>query len=333
MFDMRRRDFVALLGGAAASLPLAARAQQGEGMRRIGVLMASAADDSENQARMAAFLQGLAQLGWTDGRNVRIDIRWATTNADDLRRDAAELAAPAPDVLVAASGTATVAPLLQATRTVPIVFVVVVDPVGAGFVASLARPGGNATGFTMFEYGLSGKWLELLKQIAPSTTRAAVLRDPAVASGIGQFAAVQAVAPSLGVELSPVDARDAPEIERAVTAFARSGNAGLIVTPSPVANRHRDLIVMLAAQHRLPAVYAWRYYVTAGGLISYGPDSIDQYRRAAGYVDRILKGEKPADLPVQAPTKYELVINLKTAKALDLAVPSALLARADEVIE
>jgi putative tryptophan/tyrosine transport system substrate-binding protein len=333
MFDMRRRDFVALLGGAAASLPLAARAQQGEGMRRIGVLMASAADDSENQARMAAFLQGLAQLGWTDGRNVRIDIRWATTNADDLRRHAAELAAPAPDVLVAASGTATVAPLLQATRTVPIVFVVVVDPVGAGFVASLARPGGNATGFTMFEYGLSGKWLELLKQIAPSTTRAAVLRDPAVASGIGQFAAVQAVAPSLGVELSPVDARDAPEIERAVTAFARSGNAGLIVTPSPVANRHRDLIVMLAAQHRLPAVYAWRYYVTAGGLISYGPDSIDQYRRAAGYVDRILKGEKPADLPVQAPTKYELVINLKTAKALDLAVPSALLARADEVIE
>jgi putative ABC transport system substrate-binding protein len=333
MFDMRRRDFVALLGGAAASLPLAARAQQGEGMRRIGVLMASAADDSENQARMAAFLQGLAQLGWTDGRNVRIDIRWATTNADDLRRHAAELAAPAPDVLVAASGTATVAPLLQATRTVPIVFVVVVDPVGAGFVASLARPGGNATGFTMFEYGLSGKWLELLKQIAPSTTRAAVLRDPAVASGIGQFAAVQAVAPSLGVELSPVDARDAPEIERAVTAFARSGNAGLIVTPSPVANRHRDLIVTLAAQHRLPAVYAWRYYVTAGGLISYGPDSIDQYRRAAGYVDRILKGEKPADLPVQAPTKYELVINLKTAKALDLAVPSALLARADEVIE
>jgi putative tryptophan/tyrosine transport system substrate-binding protein len=333
MFDMRRRDFVALLGGAAASLPLVARAQQGEGMRRIGVLMASAADDSENQARMAAFLQGLAQLGWTDGRNVRIDIRWATTNADDLRRHAAELAALAPDVLVAASGTATVAPLLQATRTVPIVFVVVVDPVGAGFVASLARPGGNATGFTMFEYGLSGKWLELLKQIAPSTTRAAVLRDPAVASGIGQFAAVQAVAPSLGVELSPVDARDAPEIERAVTAFARSGNAGLIVTPSPVANRHRDLIVTLAAQHRLPAVYAWRYYVTAGGLISYGPDSIDQYRRAAGYVDRILKGEKPADLPVQAPTKYELVINLKTAKALDLAVPSALLARADEVIE
>jgi ABC-type uncharacterized transport system substrate-binding protein len=329
---MKRREFITLLGGAAA-WPLAAGAQQAERMRRIGVLVASAADDSEFQARMAAFLQGLAQLGWSDGRNVQIDIRWATTSADDLRRHAAELAALAPDVLVAASGTATVAPLLQATRTVPIVFVVVVDPVGAGFVASLGRPGGNATGFTMFEYGLSGKWLELLKQIAPSMTRAAVLRDPAVASGIGQFAAVQAVAPSLGVELSPVDARDASEIERAVTAFARSGNGGLIVTPSAVANRHRDLIVTLAARHRLPAVYAWRYYVIAGGLISYGPDSIDQYRRAAGYVDRILKGEKPADLPVQAPTKYELVINLKTARALGLEVPPMLLARADEVIE
>jgi len=329
---MRRREFIALLGGAAA-WPLAARAQQLGGMRRIGVLMASAADDSENQARMAAFLQGLAQLGWTDGRNVRIDTRWATTNADDLRRHAAELAALAPDVLVAATGTATVAPLLQATRTLPIVFVVVVDPVGAGFVANLARPGGNATGFTMFEYGLSGKWLELLKQIVPSITRAAVLRDPAVASGIGQFAAVQAVAPSLGVELIPVDARDAPEIERAVAAFARSGNGGLIVTASPVANRHRDLIATLAAQHRLPAVYSGRQYVAAGGLISYGPDLIDQYRRAAGYVDRVLKGEKPADLPVQAPTKYELVINLKTAKALGLEIPSSVLARADEVIE
>jgi ABC-type uncharacterized transport system substrate-binding protein len=330
---MRRRDFITLLGGAAASWPLAARAQQGERVRRIGVLVASAANDSENQARMAAFLQGLVQLGWSDGRNVRIDIRWATTNADDLRRHAAELAALAPDVLVAASGTSTVAPLLQATRTIPIVFVVVVDPVGAGFVASLARPGGNATGFTTFEYGLSGKWLELLKQIAPGITRAAVLRDPAIASGIGQFAAVQAMAPSLGVELSPVDARDAPEIERAVTAFARSGNGGLVVTPSPVASRHRDLIITLAARYRLPAVYAWRYYVTDGGLISYGSDSIDQFRRAAGYVDRILKGEKPADLPVQAPTKYELVINLKTAKALGLDVPPTLLARADEVIE
>jgi len=332
-FLRRRRDFITLLGGAAVAWPLAARAQQPGGMRRIGVLVASAADDSENQARMAAFLQGLVQLGWSDGRNVRIDIRWATTNADDLRRHAAELAALAPDVLVAASGTSTVAPLLQATRTIPIVFVVVVDPVGAGFVASLARPGGNATGFTTFEYGLSGKWLELLKQIAPGITRAAVLRDPEIASGIGQFAAVQAMAPSLGVELSPVDARDAPEIERAVTAFARSGNGGLVVTPSPVANRHRDLIITLAARYRLPAVYAWRYHVTDGGLISYGSDSIDQFRRAAGYVDRILKGEKPADLPVQAPTKYELVINLKTAKALGLEVPPTLLARADEVIE
>jgi putative ABC transport system substrate-binding protein len=329
---MKRREFISLLGGAA-TWPLMARAQQSERMRHIGVLMASAADDSESQARMAAFLQGLAQLGWTDGRNVRIDTRWATTNADDLRRHAAELAALAPDVLVAATGTATVAPLLQATRTLPIVFVVVVDPVGAGFVANLARPGGNATGFTMFEYGLSGKWLELLKQIVPSITRAAVLPDPAVASGIGQFAAVQAVAPSLGVELTPVDARDAPEIERAVAALARSGNGGLIVTASPVANRHRDLIATLAAQHRLPAVYSGRQYVAAGGLISYGPDLIDQYRRAAGYVDRVLKGEKPADLPVQAPTKYELVINLKTAKALGLDVPATLLARADEVIE
>ena len=303
------------------------------GCGAIGVLVASAADDSQFQTWVGAFLQALAQLGWIDGRNVRIDIRWATADADDLRRHAAELVALAPDVLVAATGTATAAPLLQATRTVPIVFVQVIDPVGAGFVASLAQPGGNATGFTSFEYGLSGKWLELLKQIAPSMTRAAVLRDPAVASGIGQFAAIQAVAPSLGVELSPVDARDAPEIERAVTAFARSGNGGLIVTPSPVAARHRDLIATLAARHRLPAVYGARHYVAAGGLISYGPDLIDQYRRAAGYVDRILKGEKPADLPVQAPTKYELVINLKTAKALGLDVPPALLARADEVIE
>jgi putative ABC transport system substrate-binding protein len=330
---VRRREFITLLGGAAAAWPLAARTQQPDRMRRIGVLMASAADDSENQARMAAFLQDLAQLGWIDGRNVRIDTRWATTNADDLRRHAAELAALAPDVILAASGTSTVAPLLQATRTVPIVFVVVIDPVGAGFVASLARPGGNATGFLMFEYGLSGKWLELLKQVAPGVTRAAVLRDAAIASGIGQFAAVQAVAPSLGVELSPVDARDAPEIERAVTTFARSGNGGLIVTASPVATRHRDLIVTLAARHRLPAVYATRHFVTDGGLISYGPDMIEQYRRAAGYVDRILRGEKPADLPVQAPTRYELVINLKTAKALGLDLPAMLLARADEVID
>ena len=329
---MRRREFMTLLGGAAA-WPLAVRAQQPERMRRIGVLMASAADDPVSQARIAAFLQGLSRLGWTDDRNVRIDIRWATTNADDLRRHAAELAALAPEVLVAGTGTATVAPLLQATRTLPIVFVIVIDPVGAGFVTSLDRPGGNATGFLMFEYGLSGKWLELLKQIAPGVTRAAVVRDPGVASGIGQFAAVQAVAPSLGVDLTPIDARNASEIERAVTAFARSGNGGLIVTASPVALRHRDLIVTLAARQRLPGVYTSGPYVAAGGLISYGPDLLDQYRRAAGYVDRLLKGEKPADLPVQAPTKYELIINLKTAAALGLSVPPSLLARADEVIE
>ena len=271
-------------------------------------------------------------MGWTDGRNVRIDTRWATTNANDIRRHAAELAALAPDVILSATGTATVAPLLQATRTVPIVFTIVIDPVGAGFVASLARPGGNATGFVMFEYGLSGKWLELLKQIAPGVTRVAVLRDPAIASGIGQFAAVQAAAPSLGVEVSPVDVRDAPEIERAVTAFARPGNGGLIVTASGPASLHRNLIVTLAARHKLPAVYG-STLVTAGGLISYSTDLIDQFRRAAGYVDRILKGEKPADLPVQAPTKYELVINLKTAKALGIDVPPMLLARADKVIE
>jgi putative tryptophan/tyrosine transport system substrate-binding protein len=329
---IKRREFIGLLGGAAV-WPIGARAQQSERVRRVGVLVASAADDSQFQTWVGAFLQALAQLGWIDGRNVQVDIRWATANADDLRRHAAELAALAPDVLVAATGTATAAPLLQATRTVPNVFVQVIDPVGAGFVASLAQPGGNATGFTSFEYGLSGKWLELLKQIAPSMTRAAVLRDPAVASGIGQFAAIQAVAPSLGVELSPVDARDAPEIERAVTAFARSGNCGLIVTPSPVAARHRDLIATLAARHRLPAVYGARHYAAAGGLISYGPDLIDQYRRAAGCVDRILKGEKPSELPVQAPTKYDLVINLKTAKTLGLDVPAPLLARADEVIE
>jgi putative ABC transport system substrate-binding protein len=302
-------------------------------MRLIGVLMGSAADDPELQTRIAAFAQGLAQLGWADGRNVRIDTRWATTNADDIRRHAAELAALAPDVILAATGTATVAPLLQATRTVPIVFVVVIDPVGAGFVASLARPGGNATGFLMFEYGLSAKWLELLKQIAPGVTRVAVLRDPAIASGIGQFGAIQSAAPSLGLEASPVNVRDVGEIERDIAAFTRSSNGGVIVTASALATRHRDLIITLAARHRLPAIYASRYFVTDGGLISYGPDLLDQYRRAAGYVDRILKGEKPADLPVQAPTKYEFVINLKTAKALGLEVPPNLLARADEVIE
>jgi putative ABC transport system substrate-binding protein len=325
---MKRREFITLLGDAVA-WPVAARAQQGEPLRRIGILMYVAADDTE--ARLAAFTQVLKQLGWSEGRNLRIDTRWAT--AVDIHRHAAELAALAPDVLVAGIGTPTVAPLLQATRTVPIVFVTVIDPVGAGFVASLAKPGGNATGFTIYEYSMSGKWLELLKEIAPNVTRVAVLRDPAVASGTGQFGAVQIVAPSLGVELSPVDIRDAGEIERAIAAFASGLNGGLIVTGSAAAIVHRELIATLAARHRLPAVYPGRYSVTAGGLISYGPDLIDQFRRAAGYVDRILKGEKPADLPVQAPTKYELVINLKTAKALGLDVPTTVLARADEVIE
>jgi putative ABC transport system substrate-binding protein len=302
-------------------------------VRRIGALAGGvAADDSDAQANFAAFLQVLQQLGWTDGRNMRIDYRWGLGNVDNIRKYAAELAALAPDVILA-SGTSPMAPLLQATRTVPIVFVNVADPVGAGFVDSLARPGGNATGFIQFEYSLSGKWLELLKQITPGVTRAAVLRDPAITAGIGQFAVIQAVAPSVGVEVSPVNVRDAGEIERAVTVFARSPNGGLIVTSSALSVVHRDLIVTLAARHKLPAVYPRRYYVTGGGLISYGFDIVDQYRRAAGYVDRILKGEKPADLPVQAPTRYELVINLKTAKALGLDVPATLLARADEVIE
>jgi ABC-type uncharacterized transport system substrate-binding protein len=328
--QLKRRTFITLLGGVAA-WPLAAGAQQGERVRRVGVLMYLAADDPEGQARLAAFAQALKQLGWSDGRNLRIDTRWAT--ADDIRRHAAELAALAPDVLVAATGTATVAPLLQATRTVPIVFVSVIDPVAAGFVDSLARPGGNATGFTLFEYGMSGKWLELLKEIAPRVTRAAVLRDPAVASGIGQVAAIQAVAPSLGMELRPVDVRDAGEIERAVTAFARVPNGGLIATASALTMGHSDMIISLANRHRLPAVYWNRRFIPGGGLISYGPDTIDPFRRAAGYVDRILKGDKPGDLPVQAPTKYELVINLKTAKALGIDMPPTLLARADEAIE
>jgi len=331
---MKRRDFITLLGGAAVSWPLAARAQQTERVRRVGVLVAAAADDPEYRARVAALLQSLQQLGWVDGGNVRIDTRWATTDAGDIRRHADELAALVPDVLVAATGTITVAALLKATRTVPIVFVVVIDPVGAGFVGSLARPGGNVSGFLAFEYSLSAKWLELLKEIVPSVTRVAVLRDPDIASGIGQFGAAQAAAPSLGMELTPVDVRDAPEIERAVTAFARSGNnGGLIVTPSALTTRYRDLIVTLASRHKLPAVYANRYFVSGGGLIFYGPDFLDQYRRAAGYVDRILKGERAADLPVQAPTKYELVVNLKTAKALGLEMPASVLARADEVIE
>jgi putative ABC transport system substrate-binding protein len=329
---MRRRDFITLLGGAAAAWPLAARAQQPERMRRIGVLMALAADDPEGQARLVAFAQGLQESGWTDGRNVRIDTRWAAGDADRFRRYAAELIALAPDVILASGGTGAGA-LLQASRTVPIVLTQTNDPVGAGYVDSLARPGGNATGFTNMEYGTSGKYLELLKEIAPSMARAAVLRDPTVPQGIGQFGAIQAVAPSFGVELRPIDVRDATEIERGVTAFAHSSNGGLIVTGSALAVVHRDLIITLAARHKLPAIYWDRFFVSGGGLISYGPDSIDPHRRAAGYVDRILKGAKPADLPVQAPTKYELAINLKTAGALGLTVPPMLLARTDAVIE
>jgi putative tryptophan/tyrosine transport system substrate-binding protein len=328
---MKRREFITLLGGAAA-WPLGARAQQGDRMRRVGVLMGLTADNADGQARLAAFLQSLQQLGWTDGRNMRIDTRWGSGDAERQRRDAAELVALAPDVILG-NGSAAVGPLLQATRTVPIVFTAITDPVGAGFVDSLARPGGNATGFTSFEYGNSGKWLELLKEIAPRVTRVAVLRDSAIAAGIGQFGAIQSAAPSLGMEVSPLNVRDAREMERAFAAFARSSNDGLIVTSSTLAFVHHELIITLAARHKLPAVYNNRFFVTGGGLISYGPDRIDQFRRAAGYVDHILKGEKPADLPVQAPTKYETILNLKTAKALGLTVPDTLLVRADEVIE
>jgi putative tryptophan/tyrosine transport system substrate-binding protein len=329
---MKRREFITLFGGAAATWPLAARAQQSEQKRRVGVLMGLAADDTEAQDRIAAFEQGLQQLGWIDGSNLQIDYRRGAGGTDLTRRYADELVALAPDVILASGGTVMGA-LLQATRTVPIVFTQTPDPVAAGFVASLARPGGNATGFTTSEYGVSGKWLELLKEIAPGVNRVAVLRDPTIPAGVGQFASIQSVAPSFGVELSPVNVRDASEIERDVTAFARGSNRGLIVTSSGLAAFHRQLIIALAARHRLPAIYSYRYFATSGGLISYGPDPIDQFHRAAGYVDRILKGEKPADLPVQAPTKYELAINLKTAKALGLTVPPTLLARADEVIE
>jgi len=330
---MRRRNFITLLGGTAAAWPLAARAQQRNQMRRIGVLLTPAADDLEYHGRIAAFQQALQQLGWTDARNVRIDIRWGLgSDTEVIRKNVAELVALTPDVILAI-GSPIVGALQQATRTMPIVFVAVVDPVSAGFVASLARPAGNATGFTWFEYGISAKWLELLKQIDPRVTRAAVLRDPANPAGIGLSAAMQGVAPLLGVELIPLGGSDAPEIERAITAFARSPNSGLIVTLGAPTIAHRGLIIALAARHRLPAVYPARYFVTAGGLISYGPDPIDPFRRAAGYVDRILKGEKPADLPVQASTKFELVINLKTAKALSLQIPDKLLALADEVIE
>jgi putative tryptophan/tyrosine transport system substrate-binding protein len=328
---IERRKFLATLGGAAA-WPLAARAQQPERMRRVGALMNTAADSADGQARFAAFVHGLQQLGWTDGRNARLDVRWAAGDPERIRRYAAELVALAPDVILATGGT-NLGPLRQVSRTVPTVFTGVSDPVGAGFVDSLARPGGNATGFISFEWNISGKWLELLKEIAPGVTRAAVLRDTELGPGASQFAVIQAVAPSLRVEVNPVNVGGAAEIERAVAAFARAPNGGLIATGGGRMRSHRDLIVKLAARHKLPAVYYDRVYVDSGGLISYGPDFVDQFRRAAGYVDRILKGEKPADLPVQAPTKYELVINQKTAKAMGLEIPPTLLARADEVIE
>jgi putative tryptophan/tyrosine transport system substrate-binding protein len=331
-FDrLKRRKVITLLAGAAA-WPLAVRAQQRERMRRVGVLMSLAADDPEASRRMTAFVQALQQLGWTDGRNMQIEYRWGAGDPDRIRKYALEFAALAPDIILSVAA-ATLGPLLQATRTVPIVFVNVTDPVGAGFVESLAHPGGNATGFALYEAGVSGKWLELLKEVAPQVTRVAVVRDVALASGMAQWGALQSAAPSFGVELTPVGVHDAGEIERALTAFAHSPNGGLIVTGSTLALVYRDLIMTLAARHGLPAAYFDPSFAARGGLVCYGPEQIEPYRRAAGYVDRILKGEKPADLPVQAPTKYETVINLKTAKALGLDVPASVLARADEVIE
>jgi putative ABC transport system substrate-binding protein len=329
---MKRREFLGVLGCAAVAWPVAARAQQGERVRRIGVILPAVANDPEFQAWVNAFVQALQELGWIIGRTVQIDTRWATPNPAELRRNATELVALKPDVILA-HGASTVGPLQQVTRTVPIVFPIIVDPVAGGFVDSLARPGGNATGFMLFEYSMSGKWLELLKQIAPSVTRVAVLGDPSTPTGPAQFGVIQAVAPSLRVEVSAFNKRDASEIERSVTAFARTPNSGLIVTAGGPAQLHRDLIITLAAQHKLPAIYFDRAFVTAGGLLSYGPDRIELFKRAAGYVDRILKGEKPADMPVQAPTKYQLVINLKTAKALGLDVPVHLQQIADDVIE
>jgi len=328
---IRRRDFITLLGGAAA-WPLAARAQQSERMRRIGVLMNFAADDPAGQARVLGFAQALAQLGWIDGRNARIDIRWGASDPEHIRRYAAELIALAPDVILTVASAIT-GPVLQATRDVPIVFVQVAEPVAAGFVETLARPGGNATGFMLYEYDIGGKWLELLKEIAPGVKRVAFLQNPAIAAGPGQFGAIQASAQSLGVEVRSIAVHDGGETERVITAFARPSNGGLIVAGGSSEVLHRDVIIKLAARHQLPALYSDCAFITDGGLIAYAPDRVDQYRRAAGYVDRILKGEKPADLPVQAPTKYELIINLKTAKALGLVVPPTLLARADEVIE
>jgi len=328
-----RRQFIFMLGSAAAvAWPLAARAQLGERIRRVGAMMLLAENDPEQKAWTEAFRQGMLEAGWTDGRNVQIDYRWGASESARARRYATELVALGPDVILA-PGSVSVGPLLQATRDIPIVFVHVPDPVGAGFVESLSRPGGNATGFTSFEYGLGGKWLELLKEIAPRVTRVAIIRDPTITTGIGLWGAIQALAPSVGMESVPVNVRNPAEIERAVAAFARSSDGGLIITASAQAIRYRDLIVGLATRYKLPAVYYEHVFVHDGGLIAYGPDLVDQYRRSAGYVSRILKGEKPADLPVQAPTKYELAVNLKTAKALGLDVPATLLARATEVIE
>ena len=329
---MKRREFITLLGGAAAAWPLAARAQQPAQMKRVGIIVPFAASYPDGQARIAAFQQALAGFGWTEGVNMRTEIRWSGGNADDIRQNALELIALAPDVILA-DGSPSVAALLQATRAIPIVFALVVDPVGSGYVKSLARPGGNVTGFMQFEYSLSGKWLGLLKELAPGVTRAAVLRDAASPGGIGQFAVIQAAAPSLGVDVSPVNVREASEIENGVAEFARSSNGGLIVTASASSVVHRELIIALAAKHKLPAIYFQHQFATEGGLISYGSDPVEQYRRAAAYVDRVLKGEKPIDLPVQAPTTYQLAINLRTAKGLGLDVPPTLLARADEVIE
>jgi putative tryptophan/tyrosine transport system substrate-binding protein len=329
---MRRRDFIKGIAGTTIALPVAARAQQRERMRRVGALMPYSANDPQVQNRNAAFLQGLQQLGWSVGQNLQIDYRWSEGKEDDTRKYAAELVALAPDVIFTA-GSAGIGPLQRVTHTVPIVFAIVADPVGAGFVDSLARPGGNATGFILFDYGIGAKWLEVLKEIAPNTTRAAVLRDPNITAGIGQWGAIQSVSPSFAIEVSPINLIDPIEIDRAITAFAHSPNGGLIVTGSALTVVRRDLIITLAARYRLPAVYYDRYFVAAGGLISYGSNNVEQFRLAAAYVDRILKGEKPADLPVQAPTKYELIINLKTAKALGLTIPEKLLATADEVIE
>ena len=329
---MRRRDFIKAIVGSALTCPRLARAQQNGRIRRIAALMPFTATDAQAQARNAAFLQGLQQLGWTVGRNIQIDYRWSAGNVDDTRKYASELVALVPDIIFV-PGSSAVAPLLQVTRSIPVVFTMVADPVGSGFVTSLSRPGGNATGFMIFEYGIGAKWLEVLKELIPGLKRVAVIRDPYIIAGIGQWGAIQSVAPSFGVELTPINVDDAAELERAIAAFARASNGGMIVTGSARAVINRDLLIALAARHRLPAIYYERYFVAAGGLISYGPDFLDQFRQAASYVDRILKGEKPADLPVQAPTKYDLVVNLKTAKTMGFTVPPTLLASADEVIE